>query len=270
MKIESLKLVYFSPTGTTKKIIERIAQGLDHGAVEVVDITKPEGRKQQLQTSENELLITGVPVYFGRIQTNALEWLHTIEAQNTPAVCIVVYGNRAYDDALLELKDTAVRNGCVPIACAAYIGEHSFSNSETLIAAGRPDADDLNHAQSFGEKIRKKILSVPSINHISDITVPGNYPYIDKTDIKNKFSSVDFISVDNNCSRCGDCARHCPVSAIDSENSASIDMKKCILCSACIKACPMNARKIKSDMIKNISLRLSQTCQARKEPIFFL
>lgn len=270
MNIESLKLIYFSPTGTTKKIIERIVQGINHGAVEIVDITKPEGRKQQLQASENELLVIGAPVYFGRVQTNAIEWLHTIEAHNTPTVCVVVYGNREYDDALLELKDTMVKNGGIPIACAAYIGEHSFSNSETPIAAGRPDADDLSHAQSFGEKIKGKILSIPSVNHITDITVHGNYPYIDMIESRKKLSSVDFIAVDNNCSQCGTCAQHCPVGAVDPGNSASIDTKKCILCRACIKNCPANARTIKDDMIKNIALRLSQTCQERKEPIFFL
>lgn len=270
MKIESLKLVYFSPTGATKRIIERIAYGISHSTVEIVDITKPEGRKQQLQTAENELLIIGVPVYFGRVQTNAIEWLHTIEAHNTPTVCIVVYGNREYDDALLELKDTMVKNGCLPIACAAYIGEHSFSNSEAPIAAGRPDADDLSQAELFGEKIKEKILSIPSISYIIDITVPGNYPYVDMIDGKKMLSSVDFIAVDNNCSQCGVCAQYCPVGAIDPENSASIDTKKCILCHVCIKKCPANARTTKNDMIKNIALRLSQTFQDRKEPIFFL
>lgn len=270
MKIESLKLVYFSPTGTTKKIIERIARGINHSTVEIVDITRPEGRKQHLQTSENELLIIGVPVYFGRAQTNAIQWLQTIEAHNTPAVCVVVYGNREYDDALLELKDTTVKIGGIPIACAAYIGEHSFSDSETPIAAGRPDTDDLNGAQSFGEKIWGKILSIPSVNHVTDITVPGKYPYIDMIDSKKRLSSVVFIAIDDNCQKCGICVEHCPVGAIDSENSASIDKNKCVLCHACIKACPENARKIDNDMIKNIALRLSQGCQARKEPIFFL
>ena len=270
MKIESLKLVYFSPTGTTKKIIERIAQGINHSSTEIVDITKPEERKKQIETSENELLIIGVPVYFGRVQTNAIEWLNTIKACNTPTVCIVVYGNREYDDSLLELKETTIKKGCIPIACAAYIGEHSFSNSETPIAVGRPDTDDLRHAESFGEEIREKIISIPSSRRISDISVPGKYPYIDMIDSKKKLSSVDFIAVDSNCLQCGDCAKHCPVGAIDSENSASVDKDKCILCHACIKICPANARKIKNDMIKNIALRLSETFQVRKEPVFFL
>ena len=51
-----------------------------------------------------------------------------LQAHNTPAVCVVVYGNRAYDDALLELKDILTERGCRPIAGAAFIGEHSFSD----------------------------------------------------------------------------------------------------------------------------------------------
>lgn len=270
MNIESLKLIYFSPTDTTKKIIQTIARGINLSDIEMVDITKPEGRKQRLRTSERDLIIIGMPVYFGRVQTNAIEWLHTIKAHNTPTVCVVVYGNRDYDDALLELKDTAVKIGCLPIACAAFIGEHSFSNSEAPIAAGRPNTDDLSRAEFFGEKIREKILSVPSVNHVTDITIPGNYPYIDMIDSKKRLASVVFIVGHNSCLQCGDCAQHCPVGAIDSNDSASIDTNKCILCHACIKMCPANARGINNDMIKNIALRLSQECQERREPVFFL
>jgi ferredoxin len=270
MKIESLKLVYFSPTGTTKKIIEGIARGINHDYVEHVDITKPENRKQQLETSEDGLLIVGLPVYFGRVQANAIEWLNTIKGHDTLTVCIVVYGNREYDDALLELKETIVNNGCKPIACGAYIGEHSFSSSETPIAAGRPDSADLLHAQSFGKEIRKKIISLPSIGQISDISVPGQYPYIDMGDSKKILSGVDLVSVDSNCVQCGECAQLCPVGAINFEHSASVDQSKCILCHACIKHCPTSARRIKNDVVKNIAIRLSSALQGRKEPVLFL
>jgi ferredoxin len=270
MKIESLKLVYFSPSGTTKKIVEAIAQGMSHKSIEQVDFTKPEGRKRQLRALEYELLLIGAPVYFGRVQTDAIEWLKTIRGHHTPVICVVVYGNREYDDALLELKDTMVKNGCVPIACAAYIGEHSFSNSKTPIAAGRPDADDLKHAVSFGKKIGEKIVSTSSISYVSDISVPGKFPYLEMADSKKKLSAVDLIDVDGNCLQCGLCADLCPVGAIDPENSASIDINKCILCHACIKSCPADARKTKNDMMKNIALRLSESFQARKEPVFFL
>ena len=159
MKIESVKLVYFSPTGTTKNVVQGIAGGIHPGTVEELDITRPGTRIQPLRTSENELLIVGVPVYIGRIPALAGDWLHALKADNTPAVCVVVYGNRVYDDALLELNDILAQRGCKPIAGAAFIGEHSFTTAETPTAVGRPDPGDLEYAEVFGQKITEKLRS---------------------------------------------------------------------------------------------------------------
>ena len=177
MKIESVKLVYFSPTGTTKAAVRGIARGIDCSNVEELDITRPDARKQSLQTSEQDLLIVGVPVYMGRVPALVTGWLHTIQAHNTPAVCVVVYGNRAYEDALLELNDILTGRGCKPIAGAAFIGEHSFSTAETPTAVGRPDAGDLEHAELFGQKIQEKLRSVASADRIPEIKIPGCHPY---------------------------------------------------------------------------------------------
>ena len=267
MKIESLKLVCFSPTGTTKMIIEGVARGIDENIEELIDITKPDARIQQLETSENELLVVAVPVYMGRVPELLNEWLHGIKAHSTPAVCIVVYGNRVYEDALLELKDILIKCGCKPIAGAAYVGEHSFSSPEMPIAQGRPDASDLNHAEFLGRKIKEKLQSISQVNQIFDINLPGNYPYGGIT----KLWSVDFIAISNECTQCGICAEGCPVGAIDSENSNMIDMEKCITCCACIKNCPQNARAMKNSPVKDAAKRLNKLLyEERKEPIFFL
>lgn len=266
MKIRSAKLVYFSPTGTTKKVVQGIAHGVGPGTVELIDITRPDARKQPLMTSENELLIVGIPVYMGRVPALLNEWLHTIQAQNTPTVCVVVYGNRVYDDALLELKNIVTKCGCIPIACAAYIGEHSFSNYETPTAQGRPDEDDLTHAEVFGQKIREKLRSFPSISQVSDMQVPGIYPYGGVT----KLWTVDFITVSDECTQCGICAEKCPVGAIDAENSRMIDTETCITCCACIKNCPQSARSMKPGLVKDASVRLHTLYSQRREPECFI
>lgn len=266
MNTESVKLVYFSPTGTSKTVAKGITSGIDPSIMELIDITTPEARKQPLQTSEDELLVVAVPVYMGRVPALLNEWLNAIQAHNTPTVCVVVYGNRAYENALLELKDIVTNCGCIPIAGAAYIGEHSFSDSETPTAQGRPDEDDLNHAQAFGRKIREKLQSISSISQVSDVHVPGSYPYEGVTELWD----VDFIAVDDQCLQCGVCAEVCPVGAVDPEDSRRINIEKCITCCACIKSCPQNARTMKSGPVKDAQQRLYKLYREPKKPECFL
>ncbi len=273
MKIQTVKLVYFSPTGTTKTIVQEIARGINPGNTELLDITRPDTRKQPLHTSESDLLIVGVPVYMGRIPALAGEWLHAIQAHNTPAVCVVVYGNRVYDDALLELKDILTNCGCKPVAGSAFIGEHSFSTAKTPTAVGRPDATDLKHAELFGQKIRKKLQSVSMSGRISEVKIPGCHPYrgepIHPYRRDSIFWNVDFIAVSDACIQCGACAEGCPVGAINPENSRLIDTEKCITCCACIRHCPRHARTVKPGLVRDASLRLSTLYKERKEPEFF-
>jgi ferredoxin len=266
MKIESVKLVYFSPTGTTKAVVQEIARGINPGTMEMLDITRPDARLQPLRTSEKDLLILGVPVYMGRVPAILTDWLQAIKAQNTPAVCVVVYGNRTYEDALIELKDILARCGCNPVAGAAFIGEHSFSDDETPMAKDRPDARDLQVAEAFGRKIQERLTTIPSVDQISDADIPGCHPYRGDS----RLWTVDFIKVSDACNQCGTCAEGCPVGAIDPENSRLIDTKKCITCCACIRHCPEHARTMKPGLVKDAQLRLHNLYSERKEPECFV
>ena len=266
MKIDSLKLICFSPTGTSRTVIQSIARGINHSTVELIDITTPHARKEPLETSENGLLIVAVPVYMGRVPALLMEWLQAIRAHDTPAVSVVVYGNRVYDDALLELNDILAQRGCKPIAGAAFIGEHSFSSAETPTARDRPDAGDLHHAEAFGRKIREKLNAVPSVDRICDVAIPGCRPYRGDA----KLWIVDFIAVSDACTRCGTCAEGCPTGAIDPEDGNLTDAETCITCCACIKRCPTHARTMKPGPVRDASVRLSTLYKERKEPEYFL
>ena len=177
MNFNAVRLVYFSPTKTTQKILERIAQGTEVDTVEHLDLTPPEAKTLDLDEMQDELVLLGVPVYGGRVPLEAVPKLQRLKANKIPAVIIVMYGNRKFEDALLELKDLAQESGFIPVAGGAFIGEHSFANDTTPIANGRPDTEDLIKAKKFGLQIRRKMKDIDSIDRVSRLSVPGNSPY---------------------------------------------------------------------------------------------
>jgi ferredoxin/menaquinone-dependent protoporphyrinogen IX oxidase len=267
MRIQSLKLAYFSPTGTTASIVEALARGLRYGDTEDVDITMADARGRSLHASDDDLLVLAVPVYAGRVPVLLGRWLEGLRLDRTPVVCVAVYGNRDYDDALLELTDIVRSRGGVPVACAAFVGEHSFSTPATPVAVSRPDGDDLHLAETFGGKVREAMDSLSSVDEAPDIAVPGNRPY---RELK-KGVPVDFIEVGDACIQCGTCAEKCPVGAIAEGAYDRTDAEKCIKCCACIKFCPEGARTAKPDsQVAEFGRRLTGSCRERKEPVWFL
>lgn len=109
--------------------------------------------------SAGAVAVIAAPVYGGHVAPTAAKRLETLRGSGTPAVVIAVYGNRAFEKAAAELAALAARQGFVPVAAAAFVGEHSYSTPETPVAAGRPDAQDLARAAEFGAAVRKKLAA---------------------------------------------------------------------------------------------------------------
>lgn len=266
MNISKVKLIYFSPTKTTKKIVASVTEGIHIDTVEPLDLTLPEARSQESEEIHDELAIIGTPVYSGRVPVDAVQRLQRLKATNTPAVVIVVYGNREFEDALLELRNLAVGAGFTPFAGGAFIGEHSYSNKITPIANGRPDTKDLKKAREFGEIIRNKLRDIYALNKVPPLHVPGNFPYRERV-IRSRTSPITQKKL---CKKCKECATVCPKGAITLEDTIITDQNVCILCCACIKICPTGARFMEDPRIKQVAERLSRDCCKRKEPDLYI
>lgn len=264
MHIRSLKLAYFSPTGTSASVAGGIAQGVGV-ETEHMDLTREPVRAHPVRLTGDDLLVLAVPVYSGRVPTLLDGWLKGLSLDGAPVACVVVYGNREYDDALLELSDVVRERGGVVVACGAFIGEHSFSSAEYPVAVSRPDEADLAKAREFGRRVRLTLDGMGSIEDAGPIEVPGNRPY---KELKPR-GPVDFIAVSDDCIGCGACVELCPVGAIADGAFTVTDGAKCILCCACIKGCPERARTMKEGFATDIAKRLAATCGERKEPVWF-
>ncbi|WP_319524328.1 EFR1 family ferrodoxin [uncultured Desulfosarcina sp.] len=266
MEVKQVKLVYFSPTGTTQKVLEGIAKGIGVEGVEQINLTLPEGTQQAIPPFADELVIIGAPVYGGRLPVDAIKRLNNLKATNTLAVLVVVYGNREFEDALLELKNLSIELGFSPVAGAAFIGEHSFATADVPIANGRPDSQDVQRAMDFGARIKDKIAALESPDAKIDLELPGNFPYEAGG---ARPMAVAPVTIEDTCTVCGTCASVCPTAAISINGSVATEIELCIRCCACIKSCPEGARVMEDSKWKSIATWLNENCSARKEPQLF-
>lgn len=243
--------LYFSPTQTTAAVTNRIAYQLTLlapmvGNVEYrqIDVTTPAARQQVIEFKPYDIVIFGVPVYIGRVPNLIAPYLKTIKANGATGIAVVVYGNRAFDNALIELRDIMLECGFVVPAAAAFVGEHSFSKT---LGAGRPDTDDLRTAGQFAIHLSPIVFSRLISSSRSPVEVPGEpFPYKFYNALTDDKKPIDLrrvkpVTNPDLCTRCGICADLCPMGAIDKTAPGSVT-GICIKCNACVKRCPSGAK----------------------------
>lgn len=268
-----INAVYFSATGTTQKTVKRLVEELsvsfNEKTVNYKDLTLPSGRVNSLAFTEEDIVIVGVPVYAGRVPNVLLDYLkNNLKADGAKAVAVVLYGNRNYDDSLIELNDILKMNGFNVIAAGAFIGEHSFSN---ILAKGRPDEKDLEKVSDFAKQIHTKIISD---NWQLPVNIPGNEEYRPYYKPKDKEgNSVDIRKVtpktNSDCTDCKLCVSVCPMGSINYEDVSKLNYI-CIKCGACIKICPVNAKYYDDENYLKHKYELEIEFAERKEPEVFL
>lgn len=255
MNIEKVNTLFFSATGTTEIVVKAAAEGV--GVEEVIhhNITKNQSTEEVVLGS-NDLLIVGMPVYAGRIPQLAIPALNRFKGTNTPAIVICLYGNRDYDDALLELKDIVSANGFKAISSGLFIGQHSIFRD---VATGRPNAADLIEASNLGKGTISLLESIDSLDEIEEIEVEGNKPYreVKKVPLRPRG--------DNKCIDCGSCVRICPTGAIKAETPRKTDKNLCISCARCIAECPEDARNFGGILFKIARRRFVKNNSGYKE-----
>ncbi|MEN7973263.1 MAG: EFR1 family ferrodoxin [Verrucomicrobiota bacterium] len=261
MKPKTPHSIFFSPTGTSRAAVRAVSRGFG-GTEAELDLTK-NGSIEQFIFSEEDLAVIGMPVYGGRLPTVAVERFKSLEGNGTPAVAIVVYGNRAYEDALVELYDLCAAQGFKVLSAAAFVGQHSFSSKELPIAHGRPDRKDIDLAEKFGVQIKELLKNGRFLNIEK---VPGNRPCKPAMQPSAAATATD----PETCRQCGACVAACPVQIIEMvDGMPQTRQDGCIWCMACVQRCPTSARHIAMDKLHESARHLHETLKTRREPEFF-
>lgn len=300
-----IRAMYFSGTGTTAKVTSAIAYKLwqlmdetehktgvsgetddavNYVKAENINFTPKQARSKEYSFCKNDIVVFGTPVIAGRVPNVLLKFLDTLQGNGAVAIPIVLYGNRNFDDALIELRNILEKQGFRAVAAGAFIGEHSFSYK---LAAGRPDNKDMNIVYEFAEKIAVKLIDVISasegnpdemdekVSSIAHIEVEGQEPvrpYYKPQDRKGNHINILKVTPKldaDKCSKCGICAEICPMNSIKPENPGVVD-GICIKCCGCVKKCPEKALYFDDPGYLYHKEELEIQYSERKEPSLFV
>lgn len=250
--------IVFSPTGGTKKVADIIAEEWRETKV-FVDLSDAEADPSEIVIEPEDLALVAVPSYGGRVPGLAAERLSKIQGNQARCILVCVYGNRAYEDTLVELQDIVEKCGFRTAAGISAVAEHSIMHQ---YAAGRPNREDAAKLREFAGKIRERLADEKAPQTVPGM--PGNRPY------KKAGGAALVPRATKDCVNCGLCAENCPAQAISRENLKTADPEKCISCMRCVALCPKAARKVNSKAVSVVALAIKKACSERKENELFL
>ncbi len=273
MEVKEIFALYYSATGNTCKAVENVAQTLAELLgipVHTIDYTLPAVRVQTQEFHDKALVIVGSPVYAGRVPNKMLPYFQTqLTGNGALAVPMVTFGNRSFDNGLMELRLELEAHGFHTIAGAALPCQHAFS---AALATGRPNPEDIQALKDFAGKIADKIaaLACPP----APISVPGDNPvgpYYRPLGIDGQpavFLKAKPKTNPEKCNHCGICAQGCPMGSISLENPTEVP-GICIKCQHCIHTCPNGAKYFDDERFLSHVAMLEQNYTRPMENQFF-
>ena len=238
--------IIFSPTGGTEKVAHMIGGAWNETTVKI-DLSDPKMDFSRCEIQKDDRVLIAMPSFGGRAPAVAIERLKRIAGNDARCTLVCVYGNRAYEDTLVEMEDAAKACGFRVVAAIAAVAQHSIIPQ---YAADRPDASDEKQLIQFARQIADRTEAVSCI--------PGNRPY------KKAGGGGLVPKPSRDCVKCGVCAKNCPVQAIDPATLAA-DPRKCISCMRCVKQCSHDAKKVNGAMVSIAALAIKKACSIRKD-----
>jgi ferredoxin len=275
--VSSVQCLYFSPTGSTRKIVEAAAKGMGKLVKKPISITTPQERHSFDGQFDGDLLIVGVPVYTGKYPSLVHSPLNKLKGTGRWALPIAVCGNVRMGTCLAELCGILKQQGFTIPAAGTFIAQHSFTCDDFPIGKNRPDNDDLRKAAEFGLRVVDKIANKPE-----DITslYRGNM-YI-RMYVSGSAEAKGFVSFpeshalairvsehkDELCQECSRCLEACPTGSIDPK-SYIIEDETCIRCFACTSVCPSGVKEKVVHPNDELTAWFRHRAAERGEPLLF-
>lgn len=235
-------LAYFSATGNTKKIAEKIKETLELSGLDVtsMDITSYSSRNKMLTLEGYEYCIFGFPIYSVRAPRVCREWLRNFNGQGKKCSVFFTYGGFGKDEAHYYIQKLLNEQNFVLVSTAEFLGAHTFNLGGWKAAEKRPNENDFIVAKAYTKKTVKRFISEDTVPLKLFDRPAYSSEQLDQAE-NMRFQLVSSLPSRGatKCSMCGICETQCPTNAMDAVKGVA-SREKCIACFKCIKNCPGN------------------------------
>lgn len=225
-------ILYFSATGNSKYVAERLAAHLGEETFSIENCTS------ELQLSSDESLGIVSPTYCALLPTIMRDFLEnsTIKADG--------------DNCTYFVATCGASPGCTGGQVSAMLKKKGLS-LEARYSIKMPDTWTPNFDVSDKVKIEAKKQEVEKtlpvlFSHI-DLRKKGNFMKLSSPKflsgiagaLYDKIRRTDKFHVEEGCIGCGLCAKACPDGAIEMEKGRPVWKKeRCVICLRCLHHCP--------------------------------
>ena len=230
-------VLYFTGTGNSRHIAERIAHALNDTLISLNDRIKS-GDITPLAV--NGRLVLVMPTYAWRIPRIVRDHLLRTELRGARETWFVMdcgseIGNAAkYNRALCREKGLVYMGTAQIVMPENYIAMFNAPQVEEarqIVARAEPDIDGAIAA------VRENRAFPPPRRKFYDRFMSGPVNPI----FYSCFVKANAFTVGNACTGCGQCVRRCPTNNITLQNGKPVWGQNCTHCMACICYCPAEA-----------------------------
>lgn len=236
MIINKNSILYFSGTGNTYEISEKIAQECGFELINVSSLIEEEVVEINCET-----IGFTFPIYYGGIPKIVNEAISKIKAlKNQYIFAIATYGGMPGNpfkifERILKEQDLNLGSGFLINMPGNYIAMYGARRNSVQINAFKKATQKTEEISKI--VISKKIIPYEKSPYIID------RPFTRLSEKKvESLSQCDVnFNTDNKCTSCGICIKICPVKNISVEDGKIKWLGKCQQCMACIQYCPKEA-----------------------------
>ena len=225
-------IYYFSATGNSKHVANRLAEALNESVTPVLDVL-------DLGIKVEDQMILVYPNYCGGVPSVIREFLQKNIFQiskDAKLILVITYGNNTGASASIASKYFKKNTGRIFDAMYSVKMPDNWTPVFDLTNAEEVAATNAKADEEIEGIIRKIKMGVDG-DHVGDklgkfmeVVYPGFYKTLSKT---------SHLHVEDTCIGCGLCAKNCPVSAIEMKEGKPTWIKKnCSMCLGCLHRCP--------------------------------